>query len=214
MVTAGAPVPEAPAGGLNLSSALLVGANLVPLFGVLLWDWPMFDVMALYWAENVIAGVLTVVRMVIASPVAGTFMGAFFCVHYGMFCFVHGIFVAALFGGSLLNEPQHGIFGLGLLLDELATPALRLAILSLAISHGASLFIHGAERNADSAALNRIMRRPYGRMAVLHVTLLFGGFAVFEMGAPVLALIPMVLFKIGADLFLHRRANRSAVTPD
>jgi len=208
MVAPGAPMPEAPAGALRLSSALLVGANLVPLFGVLLWDWPMFDVMALYWAENVIAGVLTVVRMVIASPVAGTFMGAFFCVHYGMFCFVHGIFVAALFGRSLLNEASQGSFGIGLLLDQLATPALRLAILSLAISHGASLFIHGVERNADAEALKRIMMRPYGRMAVLHVTLLFGGFAVFEMGAPVLALIPMVLFKMGADLFLHRRANR------
>ena len=41
------------------SGALLIASNLVPLYGVLAWDWPVFYVMALYWAENIVAGLFT-----------------------------------------------------------------------------------------------------------------------------------------------------------
>ncbi|MGI9247995.1 MAG: DUF6498-containing protein, partial [Woeseiaceae bacterium] len=48
---------------LRPSSIALVLANLVPLAGVLLFDWQVFDVLMLYWAENVIIGVINVLRM-------------------------------------------------------------------------------------------------------------------------------------------------------
>jgi len=47
---------------------MLIAANLVPLIGVLLWDWSIFEVVVLYWLENVIIGVINILKMVTCSP--------------------------------------------------------------------------------------------------------------------------------------------------
>lgn len=53
---------------LRLSAVALVLANLVPLAGVLLWEWSVSSVVILYWFENVVIGVINVLRMLTASP--------------------------------------------------------------------------------------------------------------------------------------------------
>ena len=89
----------------------LVLANLVPVFGVLFLHWEVFPLMFLFWSENAIIGVLNVLKMLTANPESPVswagklFIIPFFCVHYGMFTFVHGIFVIALFGGGLTTLP-------------------------------------------------------------------------------------------------------------
>jgi len=40
----------------RLSIALLIGANLLPLVGVLAWDWDVFLLPLLFRCENVIIG--------------------------------------------------------------------------------------------------------------------------------------------------------------
>lgn len=191
------------------SGLVLLAANLLPLYGVLVWDWPVYHLMALYWAENVAAGIFTLLRMVVANPLAGIPMGLFFCVHYGMFCYVHGVFVVALFGpqGVQAMDPWP-------LLGALASPELLLATLLLLASHGWSFVAHalGAARGvgAGPGDVRTIMMRPYGRMVVLHVTILAGGFLSAAAGAPEPALVLLIVFKIVADLFLHRRANAPA----
>lgn len=54
------------------------------------------------------------------------------------------------------------------------------------------------------------MRQPYGRVAVLHVTLLVAAFAVTALGAPIAALAFMVLLKIVLDAAAHVREHRRA----
>jgi hypothetical protein len=184
----------------------LLAANLLPLYGVLAWDWPVYHLMALYWAENVVAGVFTLLRMVAANPLGGLVLGAFFCAHYGLFCYVHGVFVVTLFGpqGAHAAAP-------GSLLAVLASPEPLLAVLLMVLSHGWSFAAHAlGGLRAGGAELNKIMMRPYGRMVVLHVTILAGGFLGAAAGAPELVLVPLILFKIVADLVLHRRANLPA----
>src|SRR5512135_1307407 len=86
------------------SAFVLLLANAVPLFGVLLHQWTVFAVVLLYWGENVVVGGFNVLRMLFARPsepiaqAAKLFLIPFFCVHYGMFTFVHGMFVFAIFG--------------------------------------------------------------------------------------------------------------------
>jgi hypothetical protein len=53
---------------LRLSAVALVLANLVPLAGVLYWEWSVSSVVILYWFENVVIGVINVLRMAMASP--------------------------------------------------------------------------------------------------------------------------------------------------
>ena len=50
------------------AAVALVLANLVPLAGVLLWEWSVSSVVILYWFENVVIGVVNVLRMTMASP--------------------------------------------------------------------------------------------------------------------------------------------------
>ncbi|MDH3417747.1 MAG: DUF6498-containing protein, partial [Gammaproteobacteria bacterium] len=53
------------------SAIVLIVANLVPLFGVLFLGWRVFDVIILYWAENVVIGVINVLRMIVCIPALG-----------------------------------------------------------------------------------------------------------------------------------------------
>lgn len=53
---------------LRLSAVALVLANLIPLVGVLHWQWSVSSVVILYWFENVVIGVVNVLRMLTASP--------------------------------------------------------------------------------------------------------------------------------------------------
>lgn len=186
------------------SGLALLGANLLPLYGVLAWDWPVYHLMALYWAENVVAGAYTLLRMLAASPLGGLFLGAFFCVHYGMFCFVHGVFVHALFSGE--HDAAFGVQPL--VATILGSPGLLFAAGLMVASHGVSFVLHGLGGAAGD--VGQIMLRPYGRMAVLHVTIIAAGFLFAAFGAPELVLAPLVLIKTVADLALHRRANAAA----
>lgn len=202
----------------------LIVANLVPLVGVLFYDWRLLDVMMVYWLENGVIGTFNLARMVTAgrAPAAAVFFGPFFTVHYGMFWLVHGVFVVTLFGpggfvGSAPGVPDAALVsGSAAVLHLPITGAVPLssgvlwAVASVALSHGASFvqnwFLGGERRRTSPADL---MRRPYARVLVLHVTLLAGGFAVTALGRPVLALVLMVLLKIAMDVRAHRAEHRA-----
>src|SRR5262245_27128928 len=80
--TAAAPRP------LTASGISLIAANALPLLLVLTGQIGVFQVMFLFWVENVIVGFFNLLKMLYVGRIAGLFMGAFFVVHYGMFCLV------------------------------------------------------------------------------------------------------------------------------
>ena len=49
------------------STASLIGANLIPLVGVLFFGWDAATILVLYWAENLIVGFYSILRTVLAS---------------------------------------------------------------------------------------------------------------------------------------------------
>lgn len=202
----------------RLALAALVAANLVPLAGVLTLGWGVYDVMLIYWLENGVIGIFTLARMATAgrSPWATLAMGPFFTVHYGLFWLVHGVFVVTLFGpsgpfGGASSAPAAGgssPLALPLVGGVPLLPGSGWALAALLLSHGVS-FVHtwllGGERlGVDPGS---IMARPYGRVMVLHLTLIAGGFLVTVVGAPLLALVLMVVLKIGVDAAAHLRAH-------
>lgn len=184
----------------------LLIANLYPLFGVLFLGWDTFPLLVLFWAENVVVGLFNVARMALAA--GGTVSTGeklalipFFCVHYGMFTFVHGIFVFVLFGGMAAEgwESSPGDFSSYLNLGQLA-----LGFLVLFASHSVSFvtnYIQGGEyRQADARML---MMAPYGRVVILHLTIIFGGMLAMALGSPVGALVLLVVLKTVLDLGAH-----------
>jgi hypothetical protein len=50
------------------SAIALIAANSLPLFGVLFFGWDTFTIVFLYWAENVVLGVINVLKMLVCSP--------------------------------------------------------------------------------------------------------------------------------------------------
>lgn len=196
----------------DISTAALLVANATPLFGVLVLHWQVFPLLLLYWLENVAVGFFNVLRMATADPadpgswIGKFFMIPFFCVHYGMFCFVHGIFVFALFGESKFGAPFEVLQNV---LPAIQRTGLGFAVLSLASSHAVSFFvnyIHGGEYRR--ASLGQLMAQPYSRIMVLHFTILGGGFAMMALKSPVYGLLMLVAIKTGVDVAAHRKERQ------
>jgi hypothetical protein len=153
-------------------------------------------------------------------------MALFFLVHYGLFWAVHGIFVFALPNFLSFRSPEcigfppveqfppvegfpfdattcaSSPFG------DVVWSNVWLAAGALFLSHGASFFLNylgKGEYLTTSAA--RQMFAPYGRVVVLHLTIIFGAFAIAIIGAPIAALVVLVVVKTVFDLGLHLRQH-------
>lgn len=209
------------------SSIVLILANLVPLGGVFFLDWRVFDVMMLYWAENVVIGAVNVLRMITCkdgivsrrleqqaaadltetqkatiSRVSGGakfFLIPFFIVHYGMFCFGHLSAITAIFGDKSGADVTSA-----LRVSEYWDSALWLGVIAILISHLVSFFLNfigGGEYKRTS--LSQLMRRPYGRIIALHIAVIVGAALITWLGSPVYMLIVLIGVKIAIDLRMH-----------
>jgi hypothetical protein len=161
--------------------------------------------------------------------IAHAVLAVFFLIHYGLFWLVHGIFVFALptfFGGSRAEciggittlppgfPPGSDLGGLqacGTPYGEVVWSNVAIAAVALFLSHGASFllnYVGGREYLTTSPA--RQMAAPYGRVVVLHLTIIFGAMAVAVLGAPIAALVVLVVLKTAFDLRLHLREHLAA----
>jgi hypothetical protein len=214
-------------GGLRRRVSLLslVLVNLLPLAGVIFFGWDVAALVILYWSENLVLGFYTLAKMLVSSPVAGIGSGLFFLIHYGGFCAVHGLFIMSLLGDEKIDPMPEDPWPLFLVFPQLlinvvqqvladAPPRWLLAFCALFLSHGISFvmnFLLAGER--ERLDLKALMGAPYGRIAILHVAIIVGGFAVMAMGQPVAMLVVLVLLKLGLDIRLHLREHRAARQP-
>lgn len=194
------------------SAWFLMLANLLPLYGVLVHDWPVLPVVVLFWLENIIIGVLNVPRILLSGRGSGMsgrlFVAAFFCVHYGLFAAGHGVFVFSLFGGESYRDLIDGLWTLDAARQVILDFDLWLAIAALFASHAFSFawnYLHKGEyRKRDTRTL---MHAPYGRVVVLHVALIGGAFLIQMLNAPVAGLVLLIALKIGLDLRAHLKEH-------
>lgn len=185
--------------------------------------------MLLYWVENGIIGFFNVLKIIKAdapspegisltvngrpaSSLGKTGLVPFFIFHYGMFWVVHGVFVfvffgfpGVMFGGSNPSSPTSGgIFSVNL-------GGVSLAAVTIFASHAVSFFLNFiGEREYLTVSAAEQMFEPYSRVIVLHLTIIGGGMLAELLGAPVAALVIMVLLKIAVDLWAHLREHRKA----
>jgi len=193
------------------SLLVLLVANALPIVGVLVLGWTVFPLVLLYWLENVIVGGFNVAKLLLAQPrepaywAGKLFLVPFFVVHFGGFTFVHGVLVLALFG----PKGTRAFDLLGTVPTAIRANHLGWAVVSLVLSHGFS-FYWNYVRNGEyrRASLNALMGQPYGRVLVLHFAVLFGGWIIIATGAPVLALVLLVLIKTAADVPAHMAERR------
>jgi hypothetical protein len=130
----------------------------------------------------------------------------FFIVHYGLFCFVHGTFIFAIFeheGGGF--GPFGGFQNLKYVFTE---QHLWWGVVALAGSHLYSFFAnfigHGEYRRTAAPLL---MFQPYSRIVVLHIAILFGAFITLALGSNIGVLAILIVGKTLLDLSLHVREH-------
>lgn len=213
------------------SAIALILANLVPLGGVLFAGWQVLPVLLLFWLENVVIGGYTLARMLLARGIDETsqapaslagklFICAFFVVHYGAFTGGHGLFLTLMFGpdnaGGMGDfNPFNPVALIAFVTRVVVQHGLFLALLALVISHGVSFVVYYLTPRAyEEAVASRLMVQPYGRVVVLHIVILVGGFAAKSSGEPVMALVLLVVLKIVIDLAAHLHEHRRKGVPE
>jgi hypothetical protein len=131
----------------------------------------------------------------------------FFILHYGIFTMVHGAIIVVFFSGMLNsnvltdgeNASESWNFGAGLVW----------AVLAILISHTVSFFMnYVGKKEYLTVSLNQVMFQPYGRVIVMHFTILAGAFLLTLLGAPIGGLIVLVILKIILDLYSHLNQHR------
>ena len=176
-----------------------------------------------------------------SSPVLARFslipragLAIFFLVHYGFFWLGHGIFV--LFAlptffnmrtggcdGTIFPDPgefPNTVGGVTTVIGECASSfgeiawgSVLIGAAALFLSHGVSFllnYIGNGEYERTSAP--RQMTAAYGRVIVLHLTIIFGAFVIAAVGSPIGLLLLLVGLKTVFDLALHRREHGGALS--
>ncbi|MFM9862628.1 MAG: DUF6498-containing protein [Micropepsaceae bacterium] len=171
-----------------------LAVNAIPLAGVIWLGWSVFEVLLLYWFENVAIGVAHAARLAIATRTNNVSDGwqttTFFAMHYGIFTFVHGVFVLVYFG--IVSGGLAGFSG-GLLLP----------VVSILAWQAVQLWLDAAySEGFKGRAPAEMMFEPYPRVFALHIAVILGGFLIGEMGSPVWALVALVVVKTLSDLFI------------
>lgn len=195
------------------SAIALVAANLLPLYGALFWNWPVFALLVLYWLEIVFVGIMTVIRMLCASPSDASvwagklFMVPLFCSTYGVYAALYGGFVFSLFGGEDYTRLLKALDFYAAVLKAAQEFDLWIAIGALIASHLFSFLWNYLGRGEyRRATLTALFTKDLIRVFVLHPVIFVGGLAASR--APVWALIVLVGLKIGIDLHAHVNEHR------
>jgi uncharacterized protein YhhL (DUF1145 family) len=171
---------------------LALAFNSVPLAGVAFLGWSPYELIFLYWLENVVIGVRTLISILLSGRFHGrlpaTALGVFFSIHYGIFCFVHGMFVVTLFGGtSGANPPDAASF----------PSAMTIGVLAIIAWQGALLALHVIRR--DTSTPTELMTSPYPRIVALHITIIAGGFLLMALDWPYAGIVLLAIIKTIMD---------------
>ena len=220
------------------SSLVLILANLIPLAGVLLFQWDLLAIMLLYWTESVIIGYINVFKMIfcrtdniprgvlpqlagqpvpeelsISIPEMSVSGSKFilipaFVLHFGGFCFGHLTAVLGLFSDTGMS------LGAGSSLADLWQTSFWIAVVGIAGSHLYSFYtnyIGGGEYKR--ANLSLLMRRPYGRIFVMHFTIVLGAILVMMFNSPLPMLFILIGGKTALDIHLHEKERGKLAAP-
>ena len=212
------------------SSIVLILANLIPLAGVLLFEWDVLEILLLYWTESVVIGLINVLRMASCQTdniLAGLgqyttgkkippelqrnmppgalraikfFIIPFFVLHYGGFCYGHLMAVTGFFSTAGFQG------GARASLAQVWQWDFWIAVAAIGASHLFSFFNNYIGKNEyQHTSVFLLMQRPYGRIVAMHIAIVFGAGLVMWLGSPLPILIILIVAKTTMDMKLHQK---------
>jgi len=176
----------------RLTSIILLCANLIPLIGVLFFDWDVRTVMLLYWVENLIVGLTNIVRILFLAQSPNL-----------------SIEIAEISGTISPIDMVQNLPSVYLYLQQVLGMTASVALLGMLLSHGFSLNTHYFKAGEQQRlTVSKAMHLPYKRIFVMHLGLMGGVFLIEEFGSTVWLLVALVVAKIVVDLTFHRKEHR------
>lgn len=181
------------------SAQLLIFSNLIPLIGAIFFHWDISSIIFLYWLESSVIGLFNVAKMITIihhnpnQRFASYGLILFFLFHFGIFMSAHGIFL--IFLGLIRLSVLKAVFGI------------LIAYISMIISHGVSYFTNFvAKKEFLRTSLSQQIFQPYGRVMVMHFTILIGG-SLFINNSSIAPVILLIIMKTIVDLFSHLKEH-------
>lgn len=200
----------------RVTQAWIVLMNLVPVAGVLFFGWNAILLLLFYWIETVVVGIVNALKLTVlalheraprpARAVAWFFV-PFFCLHFGIFCMVHGAFVMGMsvFGDMQASTQDAGFPGLDVVAFALAQlqadEDLRVSVLAMVafqVGSFVALWLLGGQWRETNPI--RQMMEPYGRVFVMHATIFVAAIPVILFGQDLLAVVALAVLKTGLEL--------------
>jgi len=193
-----------------------LAVDLAPVWAVFVFGWTATPLVALYWLENIVLGVFTILRMIgtalssVVSLAMALFMVPFFFFHYGIFCFVHGIFVRVFAGGgdggefepvSLIN------WAIGTAPEMVGFVA---AIAGVSLLYYVFDFLGRGDYKTSNPQVE--MFSPYGRIVTLHVAIILGAGVAFSLDEPLAGVLLLIFIRVvfGIVMTVMRQRKRDA----
>ena len=204
---------------------LALAVDFVPVIFVFMFGWGAAALVLLYWAENVIIGVATIFRIIASGVVMagilgglGTlFLAAFFTLHYGLFCYGHGVFVFSFAEGLDYNPPEPGLSGMMEMVSIVMNyaPGAAFALLLIAIFQGVAAirdFMPGSSHQAENPMTE--MMSPYGRIVVLHIGIFAGAAAMVALGDPMIGVLFLIVLRMAFSVLGRGWRDRDKTKPE
>ncbi|MFZ5425107.1 MAG: DUF6498-containing protein [Patescibacteria group bacterium] len=193
----------------STSITSLVLVNLIPVFGVLFLGWNLGQILVLYWSENLVIGILNILKILRAkgvpkpgspatlrvngkpvnprSPNYSISLASFFALHYGIFTAGHGVFVFTYFAQNY----------------SLGFTELFWGFCSLFVSHWISYRVNYIGSGEYlKATPDSQMLQPYKRIIILHLTIILGGAFIQNSGVSTAQSIIPLLVLVGVKTFI------------
>ncbi len=213
------------------SVLVLVASNLMPFLGVFFFKWDVFSLLILYWFESAVVGFYSILKLQKAAAVstpeeinelrgyrinstsAATAIKEggltwFFIQQYGMFMAFHALFLGIFIFASASSK-----FYTPSLLTSASLLSIFGSVAALVTSHGISYAMNfiGKQEFLSISPAGQMMR-PYKRIGIMHLTIVFGGIFTFLFHSTAAFLTVLIFSKIALDIFYHLK-ERGALPP-
>ena len=207
----------------------IVGLNLLPLAGILFFDWSVLVLLLLYWFESlvIIAFGLVQMNMALGAPDPdkveesggfgqsdhagqGCVLVPFFSVFYAIMMSVHGGMLIGFFDTDDLVQDTSGL-GASLAALEIVFSTSWFAALALLINHALDFKVEFLDKalKGRGLLLNGILAPlyaciPLARVFLMQVVVIVSAIFALALGMQLVPMFIFVAIKAGGELWVHR----------
>jgi hypothetical protein len=218
------------------STILVLIADLIPLAGVLWWGWDAFVLLMLYWMETAVIAFWALAR--IFTVAGGTYQSSigfianmaprlgltlFFLVHASGFMGAHLLFLWVVFSGKwgqTIHNPHDFIHQMVLPYHLWVPLGMTFVARGIAFvrdmlsrrGHGVALAVATAQQQ-QSDAIGAIVGGLYGRIILMHITILAGVGVAKKIGS-IGPYVLLIAIKTAFDVLIHVSVDLGVGKPD